>query len=339
MITPKELVISALNMEEVDRIPFCPPFQGYWALGLAGVSVIDSINDPKAAAGAQFDIIESCSLDAVEAMWDWLLPAEAMGCEVKIPEHGTIPTLTHIVNSPGDLDKLELPKIKDFYRFASAEKTARMIAQRTGKERFLMATILSPFTLAGELRGIEQMMMDSIIEESFVHELVNEALNVVTEFTENILEWDTDAVIVCDPTASGDLISAEDYAKFSGDSMKRLGGIIRKGGKTHINHICGNTGDRLETVAGTGCKAFSADTQVNIRDAVEQMRGRMAVIGNLDPTKVLYCGTPDNVRTATKELMEKGGNRGYLFGFGCDIPVGTKLENVIAAADALNGRG
>jgi len=258
---------------------------------------------------------------------------------VKIPEHGTIPTLTHIVDSPEDLGKLELPKIKDFYRFASARETARIIAQKAGNERFLTASILSPFTLAGELRGIEQMMMDCIIEESFVHELVNEALNIVRAFTENMLEWDTDAVIVCDPTASGDLISAEDYARFSGDPMKRLGAVIRKGGKTHINHICGDTADRLEIVAGTGCKAFSVDTQVDIGNAVEQMRGRMAIIGNLDPTKVLYSGTPDDVRTATKELLEKGGNRGYLFGSGCDIPVGTKLENVIAVADALNGRG
>ena len=62
MTTPKELVEAAMNLETVDRIPFCPPFQGYWALNLAGISVKDSITKPKLAAEAQFKVVESCNI-------------------------------------------------------------------------------------------------------------------------------------------------------------------------------------------------------------------------------------------------------------------------------------
>ncbi len=75
----------------MDRVPIGPPFQGYWAMGLAGVTVSKSIEDPKLAAKAQVDVVERCGFDGLETMWDWLSPVEALGCEVKIPEFGTIP--------------------------------------------------------------------------------------------------------------------------------------------------------------------------------------------------------------------------------------------------------
>lgn len=330
MTNSKELVESALRREEVDRIPFCPPFQGYWALNLAGVSVMDSIRNPKMAAEAQFKVVEPCCMDAVEIMWDWLLPAEAMGCGVNIPEHGTIPTLTHIIDEPGRLDELEIPEINDFYRFTGAKDTAAAMAEKLGKEHFLMCSILSPFTLSGELRGVEQMMMDCLMEEEFIHNLVSKSLEILTVFVEDMVKWDTDAVIICDPTASGDLISAPDYANFSASSMKALGDVVRKGGKTQIDHICGDTSDRLEIVADTGCAAFSVDYQVDLKNAVTSMNNRMAIIGNLDPAGILYCGTPEDVKTNTQKLLEAGGKKGYLFGSGCDIPVGTAYENVLA---------
>jgi len=335
MTTPKELVEKALRREVVDRIPFCAPFQGYWALGLNGVTVMDSINNPKLAAEAQYKAVEECNIDGVEVMWDWLLPAEALGCKVKIPEHGTIPTVSHIIKGPEDLDKLVLPEIKNFYRFKAAKETAKHMSEKLGKERFLMASILSPFTLAGEIRGVDNLMMDSFTDEDFVQALIKKCVEITTVFTEDIVSWDIDAVIICDPTASGDLISADDYVRFSKGPMQELGALIRKSGKAHINHICGDTSDRLDIIADTGCTAFSVDKQVDVGDAVSRMKDKMAIIGNVDPAGTLFSGTPDDVRNETRIRLEKGGKRGFLLGSGCDIPVGSKYENIRAMSDVF----
>ncbi|MDR1404533.1 MAG: uroporphyrinogen decarboxylase family protein [Candidatus Methanoplasma sp.] len=333
MTTSKELIEKALKREEVERIPFCAPFQGYWALGLEGVRVMDSINKPKLAAEAQYRAVDECHLDGVEVMWDWLLPAEAMGCKVKIPEFGTIPTVSHVVNGPEDLDRLSLPDVKNFYRFKAAKETAAHMAEKLGKDHFLMASLLSPFTLAGEMRGVDNLMMDTFMDEDFVHALIKKSLEITEAFAEEILTWDIDAVIICDPTASGDLISSADYIKYSKTVMQHLGSVIRKSGKYHINHICGDTSDRMDIVADTGCAAFSVDVQVDVGNAVSRMKDRMAIIGNINPAKTLFSGTPDDVRAETKDCLEKGGRRGYLLGSGCDIPVGAKLENVRAMSD------
>ena len=161
MTTSKELVQAALNCEEVDRIPFFPPFQGFWALNYSNVTVMQSINDPKIAAEAQLRVIDDCHIDGLETMWDWLIPAEVMGCGVKIPETGTIPTLTHIINEEGDLDKIELPDPKvvhDFYRFKAARETTEILADKIGNDHYLVVSWPAPFTIAGEFRGVEAMM-------------------------------------------------------------------------------------------------------------------------------------------------------------------------------------
>jgi len=169
------------------------------------------------------------------------------------------------LHEAADLDRLVIPNVGDFYRFKGARETTEMMAEKIGKERFLMASLLSPFTMAGELRGVEEMMMDCVMEEEFVHNLLELSLEVNRTFVEDMITWETDAIILCDPTASGDLISADDYERFSKAPLKALGAAVRKGGKMQTNHICGDTFDRLDIVAETGCKAYSVDYQVDIR--------------------------------------------------------------------------
>jgi uroporphyrinogen decarboxylase len=335
MTTPKELIDSALRREYVDRIPFCAPLQGFWALWRYGVTVRDSLSNPKMAADAQIKVIEEFHMDGAEALWDWLQPAEAMGCEVMVPDFGTIATVTHVIGEPGDLDRLKMPDLKNFRRFVASKESAAYIADHFKNDRFLIAPIPSAFTLSGELRGVEQMMMDCILEEDFVRELTKRSLDIVMPFLEDMIEWDIDSILIGDPTASGDLVSAEDYAKLSGPTTKKLGDAIRKGGMAQINHICGDTSDRLEHVADTGCNAFSVDKQVNIGDAVRDIGHRMAIIGNIDPAGTLFSGTPDKVRAEVTERMKSGGRRGFMLGAGCDIPIGSPNENIVAMSEAI----
>lgn len=331
----KELVNMALNCKEVDRVPFFPPFQGYWALGLADVKTMDSFNKPEVAAQAQFSIVEEVHLDAVEVLWDWLFPVEALGCTVKIPDYGTIPTVENIVNEPGDIDKLEMPDLDKFYRYVAARDTAKIMTDKLGKEYYLLASLPGPFTLAGELRGVENLLMDTLFNLDFVQALLKKAVELEKEVIDYVGSWDIDGVLLCDPTTSGDLMSGEDFVKFSKGPLAEAGSYLKKTGKDFIVHMCGNTNDRILDIADTGCKAFSCDKQVDIKAAVEKLNGRMAMIGNIDPSGVLFAGDVEKVKSATKNILEAGGKKGFLLASGCDIPVGSKLENIKAISEVL----
>lgn len=331
----KELVNAALNCEEVDRIPFFPPFQGYWALGNAGVHTMDSFNNPQLAADAQFKIVDEVHLDAVEVLWDWLFPVEALGCKVKIPETGTIPTVEACVKERGDVDKLELPNLDKFYRYAATRDTAKIMSEKLGKDHYLLASLPGPFTLAGELRSVEALLMDTMFDEEFANALLKKSCDLLKEVIDYIGKWDIDGVLLCDPTTSGDLMSGEDFVRLSQGPLKEAGSYLKKTGKDFIVHMCGDTNDRIKDIADTGCKAFTCDKQVDIKAAVEMLNGRMAMIGNIDPAGVIFSGTVDDVHAAAKACCEAGGKKGFLIGSGCDIPVGSKLENVRAISDVF----
>jgi MtaA/CmuA family methyltransferase len=328
MTTSKELFQAAIRKEEVDRVPVGPPFQGYWALGLAGIKVKESIENPERSARAQLSVMDSCGFDSIETMWDWLSPVEALGCEVKVPDFGTIPTWTNIVKDHAALDKLEVPDPRKDYRFEASMKTTDLLAKEVGREKYLMLTTVAPFTLAGELRGVETMMLDSLMEPDFVRDIVNVAMETVATYLEEMTKADVDAVIMADPTASGSLISKDDFARFSQSYMKECGKIVKGPSKQFIIHICGDTSDRLDLVADVGADVFSIDYQVDIADAMRLVGGRQTILGNVKPAHTLFSGTPEDVWKESLACIKKGGKRGYILGAGCDIAPGTPLENV-----------
>jgi MtaA/CmuA family methyltransferase len=327
-MSSKERFISAINKEETDRVPIGPPFQGYWALGLAGIKVIDSINDPALAARAQIEVARSCQFDSIETMWDWLSPVEAIGCEVKMPEYGTIPTWAGVISDQASVDKLEAPDPLKDYRMKASLETTRILADKLGKEKYLMMTMVSPFTLAGEFRGVEAIMMDSVLEPDFVRSIINLSMETVERYLEAIVKEDVDAVIMADPTASGSLISKDDFLSLSQPYMKECGKLVKGSGKNFIVHICGDTSDRLDSVMDIGADVFSMDYQVDIADAVRKMGHGQTILGNVKPAQTLFSGTIDDVRKESLECIQKSSGRGFILGAGCDIAVGTPLENV-----------
>ena len=325
-ITSKERIIAAINKEEVDRVPIGPPFQGYWSLNLKGIKVQESIDDPMKAARAQMDTVESCKFDLLETIWDWLSPVEALGCEVKIPDFGTIPTWAGIINEPGDLDKVEIPDPTKDYRFMAAMETTRILAEELGKEKFLIQTVVSPFTLAGEMRGVETMMMDTVMEPEFVQNILRLSTDVMKEYIEEAVTSDADGIILCDPTASGSLISKDYFVEFSQPYMRECGKAIRDAGKYFLIHICGDTSDRLDDVVDVGADIFSVDYQVDVGEALEQVGDKQTILGNVKPAQTLFSGTPDDVRAESLQCIQKSGGRAYILGAGCDIAPGNAAQ-------------
>ena len=52
---------------------------------------------------------------------------------------------------------------------------------------------------------------------------------------------------------------------------------------------------------------------------------------------IIKNGTPEIIRTETLELLNKTASyQKFCFVFGCDVPPGTKIENIDALFNALN---
>ncbi len=329
----RERLMAAIALEETDRTPFLPPFQGYWALGLAGLTVQQSIDKPELAAQAQIDVADRCGFDGFESMWDWLSMVEALGCTVKVPETGTIPTIEPVIKSPGDLDDISIPDPYKDYRMLSSIKSTEYLRSKVKDEKLLTMTIVSPFTLVGEMRGVEELMMETFTEPSYVKDMLRLADETVTDYCDACLSTEADMIALCEPTASGSLISPEGFNEFSAPYMKACSNRIKNAGKVSMIHICGDTNDRLRDIAHMGANVFSMDAMVDVALASEHIDH--AILGNIDPTQTLYSGTPEGVSHEVFAIIAKASKIGFILGAGCDIAPGTPLENVEAIGRSI----
>ena len=79
---------------------------------------------------------------------------------------------------------------------------------------------------------------------------------------------------------------------------------------------------------------------MNLDRIAEVMGGRVVLIGNVSPL-LIETGTPEQVRDATRKVIEKlAPYRGLIIQDGNNIPPGAPLENINAMMEAaeLYGR-
>lgn len=332
-LTSKERILASIEGDDLDRVPTSPPFQGYWALGNAGITIRDSIKKPNLAARAQIEINRRCGFDAIESMWDWLSPVEALGCKVKVPEFGEIPTGSHLIFGPSMLDEIVIPEPREDYRFISAMETSNALTRSIGNATFLYGSLCSPFTLIGELRGVEPLMLDIVSEPAFVMDMLNMATETLKGYCEYLMESGVDGVMLCDPTASGSLVTRREFEIFSQPFMKQCGRIIKNHGGKLLVHICGDTSDRLDSVVDIGSDVFSLDYQVNLMNAKKMIDNKVTLLGNIRPS-LLYNRNPKEIKRACRSCVKSTEGKRFILGAGCDIAPGTPIENIEVWKDA-----
>jgi uroporphyrinogen decarboxylase len=64
---------------------------------------------------------------------------------------------------------------------------------------------------------------------------------------------------------------------------------------------------------------------------LDQMGVDKIVMGNISPSSEFRGGTPETMRQAVRELMERcGGYSNFVPSSGCDVPPGSPWENIEA---------
>ena len=101
-------------------------------------------------------------------------------------------------------------------------------------------------------------------------------------------------------------------------------------------HICGRANHLVELMCKTGVTGLSLDSPTDITRIKDKVPPDIIILGNLAPVDVLMMKKPDEVREATLGLlraMEDVPNFGLLSG--CDLPVGTPMENIEAMINTV----
>jgi uroporphyrinogen decarboxylase len=269
------------------------------------------------------------------------LPA-ALGGSLKPRELGPPEMREPIVKrSAHELGAIDVKTIENDPWISKLRKTARLVSKEIGRTHIVAVTAHAPFTLAGQIYGVEELMRATIKRPGEVEKTLTFATEALKQFYRPLLEEKIFAMAALhDPTASGDIISAKTFKTFGLAHLHEIIACIKSYGVFTWLHICGNTTDRLDLIAQTGADCFSLDYKVDLVRAKEALGGKMCIAGNVDPVKYLYNGTPESVAVASRKcIADAAAGGGFILTSGCDLPPTIKVENIQAMIKAGEAGG
>ena len=337
---PKERITAVFEKKPIDRTPVIILDGGTWLADHHEISLQTLYAMEDSGAGFAADAFDEMNSDIVTACGGaWLGWLSSFGCSLDMSKVGRSMEVGNFIDDPDDdIPLLDKSKIKA--QLEANELVQQMINQTrrlkalVGDRKFVCCPMPSPFTAANIMAGTENFMILMADESPLIDDLLDYSVECCATFMNMLIEAGGDIIFICDPNASGDMISQTMYEELV---LPVLNKYIDKlqGYKYLCMHICGNTKDRLQTIKDLRISGFSMDSVVDMKEAMDIIGETVAVIGNINPANSMLLGTPEKVYNESMENMKKIGAVGrYILMPGCDTPAKSPMENILALTKA-----
>ena len=300
---------------------------------LAGHTVHEAVTNGRVHADAIEALNERFPADAVTAIMDLTVEAEAFGAEVAFSEHEIPNIVGRLVTSRDDVEQLTIPEL-DRGRVQQYLLANRLTAERI-TDKPIYGGCIGPFSLAGRLFDLSELMMAMYIEPDTVARLLEKCTAFLTRYLKAMKDTGINGVILAEPAAG--LISNDDCNTYSTTYVRQIVEAVQDERFAIILHNCGNTGHCTDAMIRSGAAALHFGNRANMVEALKACPGHLPVMGNIDPVGVLGQASPDTVKAETLKLLhDTDGWDNFVLSTGCDVPPHIPMENIAAFYEALN---
>jgi uroporphyrinogen decarboxylase len=308
------------------------PIMTHPGIELCGSSVLKAVTDGQAHADAICALNDRFPADAVTAIMDLTVEAEAFGAQIRFSENEIPSIVGRLVQDAGSVAGLEVPSL-DKGRIPEYLKANRIVASRI-KDKKVFGGCIGPFSLAGRLFDLSELMMAMYIEPETVTMLLEKCTAFITSYLLAMKGTGIDGVILAEP-ASG-LVSNDDCYRYSSVYVRRIVDAVQDDGFSIVLHNCGNTGHCTDAMIRSGASALHFGNRADMVEALKTCPPDLPVMGNIDPVTVMQQASPEQVYAAVSELLGKTAGFGnFILSTGCDVPPRTPVVNIQAFYQAL----
>lgn len=326
-------VLTALRCQQPDRVP-----------------IVEMVIDPKVAKAAVpdcqavADCMDKLDMDCVscgvrfspvenreDGTWvdEWGVIYKSGPEVVAHPVCGPISSMNDLraydPPDPNGPDRLgELPELVGRYK----GRRAIMFHQRAA------------FMWAAYLNGIDNLLMNMMVEPAFAEALMDMVLEVNIAVVRRAIKAGADVITLGDDYAynAGPMMSPGLFDKMIRPRLKRMVDVIHEEGALVIKHSDGNLYPLLESIVSCGADGLNPIEPVAGMDlaTVKRLVGnRIALVGNVDCGHLLSHGTVEQVRQAVQQcIIDAGPGGGYLLSSSNSIHSSCKAENLKAMVEA-----
>ncbi len=329
-MTGRERVLALLNGHEPDHVP-CMPITMMRAAQHIGRKYRDYVTDHRVLAEGQVRVAERFGFDHVSAISDPAREVSDLGGAVEWFENQPPAVVEEraLLSDKARLLTLRLPELSSSPRMLDRVEGVRLLKDRIGRECMIEGWVEGPCAMSADLRGLNSLMFDFFDDPSFIRDIFTFTVEMELRTARDQISAGADIIGVGDAAAS--LIGPRLYHEFVVPFEQTLVKGIQESGARVRLHICGKTRKLYRGMEATGAEIIDLDFLAPIAEARAEMGPRPALLGNLDPVRVMRDGTPESIEAGFAECHRQAGPR-YIVGAGCEVPAGTPDENLLAPA-------
>lgn len=257
---------------------------------------------------------------------DLSVEAEAFGAHT-VYTADEVPTIIgKLISTQEEADALQVPEIGAGRTAITVEGIKK--AQILIKDRPVVAQCIGPFSLAGRLLNVNDIMLQCYEDPDIVHTVLRKATDFIIKYASEFKSEGANGIVISEPLAG--LLSPQLIDEFSTDYVKEIVDALQDKHFITIYHNCGNAVPHLlDSIIDTGCLAFHFGDAVDMLQILQKMPRNLLILGNISPARVFNDGSTDKVRVETLKLLRACGDyNNFALSSGCDIPPNVDLDNV-----------
>ncbi len=309
------------------------PILSFPGIHLTGLTVEEMVRDGHLQAVCMEAVAKRFDIGAAFSLMDLSVEAEAFGSPIHY-SGDEVPTVTAaIIHDEEEAEALRVPEVGEG-RTGECVKGIREICGLI-TDRPVLAGIIGPYSLAGRLLDMTEIMVLCYEEPELVETVLKKTTEFLIKYAKAFKEAGADGIAIAEPAAG--LLSPGLIAEFSTPYVKQIRDAVEDDSFMILYHNCGNAVPLLDNIKEIGAAGYSFGNAIDIEEALKVMPGDSIVIGNIDPAGIIRNGTPEQIREETLALMERCCKYpNFVVASGCDIPPNTSLENIEAFFGAVD---
>ena len=311
------------------------PLLSFPCVRLLDVTVKELLMDSALQAKGMKLVADRVPSAAAVSFMDLSLEAEAFGAEIRMGNDEVPTVLGALISDEDEAENLTIP-------MAGAGRTgicleAIRLAAREITDRPVLAGIIGPYSLAGRLMDVSEIMYACYDEPDMVHTVLEKATQFLIRYGTAFREAGANGIVMAEPLTG--LLSPALAEEFSHPYAKKIVDALQTEDFAVIYHNCGdNVPHMISGIYGLGALGYHFGDAIDLMRVLPQAPKDALVMGNISPVQEFRGGTPESMAAATRELLRRcGGYPNFVISSGCDIPPQAPWENIDAFFRSTKG--
>ncbi|MBQ9464102.1 MAG: uroporphyrinogen decarboxylase family protein [Lachnospiraceae bacterium] len=303
------------------------PILSFPAVQKLGVTVKQLVGNAELQAKAMAFIAQATDTVAAVSLMDLSVEAEAFGAEIALTDDEVPTVVGALLVEPEDADDLQVPEVGAGRTGLYIEAIGKVMDMIT--DRPVFAGVIGPFSLAGRLMSMTEIMVNCYEEPEMVEATMEKTTEFLIKYIRGYKDVGANGVVIAEPAAG--LMSASLSEEMCWPYVKQIVDAVQDDEFAVILHNCGNAANlMLPEMAAVGAYGYHFGNAVNMKEIVEGMPADVLVMGNVDPANAFRNGTPEKVREQTLDNLNNctEGHPNFIISSGCDIPPASPWENI-----------